>query len=342
MNNTLKWAVLGLAAAVIAPTIANAQDKVINIYSYRQPELIAPLLDAFTEKTGIKTEVLYLSDGILERMQAEGLNSPADIMLTVDIGRLSGLANGGVTQSITSEAISTNIPAQYRDPDGHWFGISMRARVVYASNDRVAQNDITYEELADPKWEGKICTRSGQHVYNIGLFASMVAHLGEAEAEKWLAGLKNNLARTPTGNDRAQAQAIFAGECDLALGNSYYVGLMQTNEKNPEQKDWAASMKVLFPNGNDRGTHVNLSGMAMAKNAPHPENALALMEFLATGEAQELYAEQVFEYPLKSGTEASNIVKGFGTLKADALPLAEVAANRGTASLLVDNVGYND
>lgn len=329
-----------ICAAAAAP--ASAQQGAVNIYSYRQPELIAPLLEAFTEKTGIRTEVLYLSDGILERVQAEGENSPADVLLTVDIGRVVGFEEGGITQPVQSEVINADIPAQYRDSDGHWFGLTMRARVVYASKDRVAEDSITYEELADPKWQGRLCTRSGQHVYNIGLFASMIAHHGEEETEEWLTGLKNNLARTPTGDDRAQAQAIYAGECDVALGNSYYVGLMQTNEENPEQKDWANAIKVLFPNHEDRGTNVNISGMAMAKYAPNRENALKLMEFLSTEEAQEIYAEQVFEYPLKEGAEASDIVKAFGELKPDSLPLEEIAANRALASQMVDRVGFDE
>lgn len=334
-----------VATSVVSALIyqpAFAADNVVNIYSYRQPELIAPLLDKFTAETGIETRVLNLSDGILERMTAEGANSPADVIFTTDIGRLTGVKDGGVTQAIDSTVIEANVPEQYRDPEDHWFGLTMRGRVVYASKDRVAQTSITYEELADAKWEGKLCTRSGQHVYNIGLFASMVAHHGEAEAEAWLKGVKANLAHTPTGNDRAQAQAIYSGECDIALGNTYYVGLMRTNEENPEQKDWAAAINVLFPNADDRGTHVNLSGMAMAKNAPNPENALKLMEFLSSADAQGIYAEQVFEYPLNDAAETSDIVAAFGDLNPDTIPLATIADNRAIASKLVDKVGFND
>ena len=260
----------------------------------------------------------------------------------VNIGRLQSAEDAGVTTPLASEAIIANIPEQYRDPDNNWFGVTTRARVVYASSERVAQDAITYEELADPKWKGKICTRDGQHSYNVGLFASMIAHHGAEEAEAWLSGLKENLARKPTGNDRAQAKAIYAGECDLALGNSYYVGLMQTNEKEPEQKEWAKAIKVLFPNAADRGTHVNISGMALAKYAPNKENAIKLMEFLASPKAQEIYAEQVFEYPVAPGTTASDIVKGFGDIKPDDLPLSKIAEHRKLASELVDRVGYNN
>lgn len=334
----VKSALLGLVAAAISTT---AMASEVNIYSYRQQNLIQPLLDAFTAETGIKANVLFLKKGLIERVRAESQNSPVDVILTVDIGRLTGIKEGEITQPVTSDSINGNIPSNYRDPEGHWFGLTTRGRVVYASKDRVPQETITYEELADPKWKGRICTRSGQHQYNIALFASMIAHLGEAEAEKWLAGLKENLARKPDGNDRAQAKGVFSGECDLGIGNTYYVGLMKTNEKNPEQKEWANSMKVLFPNSAGRGTHVNISGMAMAKYAPNKENAMKLMEFLSSGEAQELYAEQVFEYPIKPGTEASDIVKGFGTIKPDTLDLETIAQHRKKASQLVDKVEYN-
>ncbi|MBO6718165.1 MAG: Fe(3+) ABC transporter substrate-binding protein [Rhizobiaceae bacterium] len=331
-----------LAASIAFVPFAAAAADTVNIYSYRQPDLIKPLLDAFTAETGIQTEVLFLESGIEERIAAEGSNSPADLIFTVDIGRLQGAEDAGVTQPVVNESINANIPAHFRDSEGNWFGLTTRGRVVYASRDRVEQDTITYEELADPKWEGRICTRSGQHVYNIALFASMVAHHGAEYTETWLEGLKNNLARKPDGNDRAQAQAIYAGECDIGLGNTYYVGLMQTNEKEPEQKEWAAAIKVLFPNSEDRGTHVNISGMALAKHAPNRDNAIKLMEFLASPTGQEIYAEQVFEYPVGPGAEASDIVKGFGEINPDTLPLEEIAANRKTASELVDKVGYND
>ncbi|WP_412178823.1 Fe(3+) ABC transporter substrate-binding protein [Rhizobium sp. TRM96647] len=340
MTNLRRYALaLALTTGTALPALADGE---VNIYSYRQPDLIKPLLDRFTEETGVATNVLFLDKGLVERIQAEGENSPADVILTVDISRLTEAKDAGVTQPIKSAVVDSDIPAQYRDPDGAWVGLTTRGRVVYASKDRVTQEAITYEELADPKWKGKICTRDGQHSYNIGLIASMIAAHGEAEAETWLTGLKNNLARKPDGGDRDQAKAIFAGECDIALGNSYYVGLMMTNEKEPEQKDWANAIKVMFPNVNDRGTHVNVSGVAMAKNAPNKENAQKLIDFLASGEAQEIYAEQVYEYPVMPGKEPSDIVKSFGTIKADTLPLAEIAANRKKASELVDKVGYNE
>ena len=341
MSNVAKNSVL--AAALLAGTAFPAfADGEVNIYSYRQPDLIKPVLDAFTKETGIKTNVLFLDKGLVERIKAEGENSPADVIMTVDIARLTEAKEGGVVQPLKDAKIEGNIPANFRDADGEWFGLTTRGRVVYASKERVAQNEITYEELADPKWKGKICMRDGQHSYNIGLIASMIANDGAEATEKWLTGLKNNLVRKPDGNDRSQAKSIWAGECDLALGNTYYVGLMLTDTKEPEQKEWAGAIKVLFPNAKDRGTHVNVSGMALAKYAPDKENAVKLMEFLSSKEAQQIYAEQVFEYPVLPGAEPSAVVKSFGEIHPDKLALTDVAKYRKQASELVDKVGLND
>ncbi len=333
---------LFLAAILTATMLTPAVADEVNIYSYRQPELIAPLLDAFTAETGIKTNVLFLDKGLEERIEAEGVNSPADLIFTVDIGRLDAAKSMGITQPVDDGAVVSAIPQQYRDAQGHWFGLTTRGRVVYASKERVAQDAISYEELADPKWKGKICIRDGQHSYNVALIASMIAHHGAEFTENWLKGFKENLVTKPGGNDRSQAKAIFAGECDIALGNTYYVGLMLTNEKEPEQKDWAAAIKVLFPNNGDRGTHVNISGMALAKNAPNKDQALKLMQFLASAKGQEIYAQQVFEYPLSSEAKVSDIVAGFGAIKPDALPIEDIAKHRKQASELVDKTGFND
>ncbi|MFN7167243.1 MAG: Fe(3+) ABC transporter substrate-binding protein [Pannonibacter sp.] len=327
---------------VVAAAPAALADGEVNIYSYRQPTLIQPLLDAFTAETGVKTNVIFANEGLEERIAAEGANSPADVLLTVDIGRLDGAKQAGITQPIVSDKVKENIPATYLDPEGHWVGLTTRARVIYASKDRVKQDTITYEELADPKWKGKICTRSGQHVYTIGLVASMIANKGAAEAEKWLVGLRDNLARKPTGNDRTQVQSIMNGECDISLGNTYYMGAMMTNEKEPEQKQWAASAKILFPNAADRGTHVNIAGIVMAKNAPNKDNALKLVEFLSTPKAQQIYAKASHEYPVTPGTAPSELVASFGTLKADTLSLGEIAKNRKAASELVDKVRFDE
>jgi iron(III) transport system substrate-binding protein len=284
---------------------------------------------------------VFASAGLNERLAAEGQNSPADLLFTVDAGRLSEAKDAGLTQPVDSAALTAAIPAPYRDSANHWFGVTMRSRIVYASKERVKQDAITYEELADPKWKGKICVRSGQHVYNTSLLATIIAHKGEAAAEAWLKGLKANLAHKPAGGDREQARDIFAGKCDLAIGNTYYMALMAKNEKNPEQKQWGAAIKPLFPNAADRGSHVNISGMALAKNSPNKANALKLMEFLASEEAQKIYASANNEYPVNPKVEPSEIVKSWGKLKPDALPLDNIAKYRKRASELVDKVNFD-
>lgn len=329
-------AALGWLAVASLSSPALAQGEV-NVYSYREPGLIDPLLKAFTEKTGIKVNVVFASAGLNERLAAEGANSPADILLTVDAGRLSEAKDAALTQPVKSPALAV-VPSAYRDPDGHWFGLTMRARVVYASKDRVKQDSITYEELADPKWKGKICIRSGQHVYNTSLLATIIAHEGEAAAEKWLRGLKQNLGRKPSGGDREAVRDVKTGQCDLAVGNSYYMAAML---KNPDQKAWAESVKMLFPNADGRGTHVNISGVALTRHAPHKENAIKLMEFLVSDEAQKIYAETNNEYPISPHVQPSELVKSWGTLKPDPLPLENIAKYRKQASEMVDKVGFD-
>ena len=261
-------AVLCLAAPVVST--ASADSGEVNVYTYRETKLIQPLFDAFTKDTGIKVNVVSASSGLEQRIKAEGANSPADVLLTVDLGRLDDAVQAGVTQPIKSVVIDETVPAQYRDPDGQWAGISMRARVIYASKDRVKQDKITYEELADPKWKGKICIRSGQHIYNNGLFAAYTAKYGEAKAEEWLKGVKANLAQKPSGGDREAARDVAAGKCDIGIGNTYYWALMMNND--PEKKPWAEATKVILPTFEGGGTHVNLSGVVLAKNAPNKAN----------------------------------------------------------------------
>jgi iron(III) transport system substrate-binding protein len=328
-----------LGAVGVIAAAAQAQEEV-NIYSYREPGLIDPLLKAFTAKTGIKANVVFASAGLNERLAAEGKNSPADVLLTVDAGRLSEAKDGGLTQAVDSAVLKT-VPAHFRDADNHWFGLTMRGRVVYASKERVQQDAVTYEELADPRWKGKLCIRSGQHVYNTSLVATLIAHKGEAFAEQWLKGVKANLAQKPAGGDREQVRDVRNGKCDLAVGNTYYMALMMTNEKNPEQKEWASAVKILFPNAGDRGTHVNISGVALAKNAPHRDNGIKLMEFLVSDEAQQLYATANNEYPVSPKVQPSQIVQSWGPLKADTLPLENIGKYRKRASELIDKVNFD-
>jgi iron(III) transport system substrate-binding protein len=334
---------LAILSPVLAASTAGAADPgEVNIYSYRQPYLIDPLLKELTEETGIKVNVIYAEKGLIERIQAEGRNSPADVLLTVDVGNLTQATGAGIAQPIQSSVLEAAIPLAYRATDWEWVGLTRRARVIYASKERVKQDTISYEELADPKWRGKICIRSGQHVYNVALIASMIAAHGEDWTEQWLKGVKANLARKPAGDDRLQVKGVYAGECDIAVGNTYYMGAMLKNDKEPEQKEWANSVRILFPDTNDRGTHVNISGAVVAKYAPHKDNAIKLLEFLASDKGQEIYADVNNEYPVKEGIPWSKLVQSWGDFKPDPISLNDIASLRKKASELVDKVGFDD
>lgn len=323
-----------LAAATALPALAE-----VNVYSSRQPELIEPLTQAFTEATGIEVNLAYIDDGVVERLQAEGDRSPADLVFTVDIANLSQIVDAGVTVPVESEVLQANVPDAYHDPDGHWWGLTTRARVAYASRDRVADGEVTtYEDLASEKWRGRICTRSGSHPYNLALLAGYILHHGEDAARDWAQGIKDNLARAPQGNDRAQIKAVWAGECDIALGNTYYMGLMLKDE---EQKQWADSVRIVFPAFENGGTHVNVSGVAMVKSAPHPEDALKLMEFLTSPEGQELYAEINNEYPIAPGTQASELVQSWGEFTPDEVNLMDLAQHRAAALRIINEIDYD-
>jgi len=331
---------LTASLALIAP--AQAAGGEVNVYSYREPQLIEPLLKAFEAETGVVVNTIFASEGLVERIAAEGANSPADVLLTAESGLLIQAQEAGITAPLASDAIAAAVPAPLREANGNWFGLTERARVLFVSRERVSQQAFTYEELADPKWKGKICSRSGQHSYNVALIASMISHLGPEKAEAWLRGVKNNLARKPSGTDRDQIKSVFAGECDIAIGNTYYMGQMLTNDRQPEQKDWAGAVRLVFPNSADRGTHVNISGAALMAHAPDHDNGVKLIEYLASAGAQKLYAKLNHEYPVRPGVEASDLVKGWGALKADPLPLQEIAKLRRAASELVDKVGFDE
>ncbi len=321
--------------SVAFPVIAQE----VNIYSHRQPELIQPLLDAFTAETGIKANIAFVDKGMAERLVAEGDRSPADLVLTVDIARLAQVVDAGVTQPVQSEVLEANIPETLRDSGDQWFGLTARARIVYASKDRVADGEVTtYEDLADPKWKGRICTRSGLNDYNIALLSAVIAHHGEEAAKTWAEGLKANLARKPDGGDRDQVKAIAAGECDIAVGNTYYIGQMLDN---PEEKAAAEAVRIVFPAFDGQGTHLNVSGVAMTKAAPNKENALKLMEWLSGDVAQKIYAETNHEYPAKPGVERSALVTGWGEFTPDSLSLAEIATHRAAALRIMEEINFD-
>lgn len=316
--------------------IANASEEV-NVYSYRQPFLVEPLFNKFTEQTGIKVNVVFAKKGMAERLAREGKYSPADILLTTDISRLVELREKGLVQAVNSAILSSAIPKQYQAEDNTWFALTTRVRNIYSAK-RLGKLDLNYEDLADEKYKGRICTRSGKHPYTVALVASMISEHGEAYTLDWLKKFKNNLARKPQGSDRGQVQAIHQKLCDISLGNSYYFGKML---KNDEQKVWAEEVYINFPNQNNRGAHINISGVAMAKYAPNAKNAQALMEFLVSKPAQQLYAETNMEYPVRAGVEVSKLVASWGTYKADTLPLEDIAKNRKVALKLLDQAQFD-
>lgn len=311
----------------------------VNIYSHRQPELIQPLLDKFTAETGIAVNVAFVDKGMAERLKAEGSRSPADLVLTVDIGRLVELVDADVIQPVDDPVLKDNIPAEYRDPGNMWFGLTTRSRVVYASKDRVKPGEVTtYEDLADPKWKGRICMRSGLADYNVALTAAYLLHHGPDATKTWLEGLKANLAHKPQGVDRDQAKSIWAGECDVALGNTYYIGQMLNDDT---EKEYAQALRVDFPVFEGGGSHMNVSGIAMTKAAPDKAAALKLMEWLSSDEAQQIYAETNHEFPVKPGVPRSALVQGWGEFKPDSLGLADIAKARGDAVKLIEAVDFD-
>ncbi len=333
------WVLAGVVSLTsVLPAFAAAQETV-NIYSYRQPFLIEPILEKFEAQTGVKANVVFAKKGLIERIKREGKFSKADVVLTSNFSKLIQLNDEGLTQTIASDVVNANIPAQFRDENGQWVALTKRVRSVYSSKARQGRlPELTYEALADEQYRGKICMRPGKHPYNLGLVASMIAHHGEAKTKTWLEGLKANLARKPQGNDRAQVKAVKEGLCDLALGNSYYLGKMLTNE---EQKPWAEAVYINFPNQTNRGAHVNVSGVVIAKHAKNPENALKLIEFMTDNTAQNMYAAVNMEYPVKAGVPLSDLVQSWGDFKTDALPLSEISKYRPKALALIDEVKFD-
>ena len=344
LHAVLAWRPVALAACVMAAAGPAISAESLTLYTTREPGLIQPLIAAFSAQSKIQVNTVFVKDGLLERVKAEGARSPADVLMTVDVGNLLDLVEGGVTQPVKSGALESAIPANLRGADGQWFSLSMRARVLYADK-ALPLTSFRYEDLADPKWKGKVCIRAGQHPYNTALVAAMIAHDGEAKTEQWLRGVKANLARKATGGDRDVARDILGGICDVGIANSYYVGQMKGSKEGSDARKWGDAIKVLkptFANAKSGGTHVNISGAAVAKNAPNKANAVKLLEFLVSEPAQALYAQANYEYPVRKGVALDPIVAGsIGELKVDPLPLTEIAKHRKQASALVDKVGFD-
>ncbi len=339
---SLRVALAGSAAAVLAALTGSAvlADEV-NIYTTREPGLIQPLLDAYAEKTGVRVNTVFLKDGMPERVASEGASSPADLLMTVDAGNLADLVDKGLTQPVESAVLAEAVPENLRDADGNWFALSMRARVLYAAKD-LGLDSFRYADLADPQYKGRVCIRSGQHPYNTALFAAYDVHHGTQATEEWLTGIKANLARKAAGGDREVAKDILGGICDIGIANSYYVGLMRSGRGGDDQKAWGDAIKVILPTFENGGTHVNISGAAVAKYAPNRDQAVALLEYLVSDEAQELYAKANFEYPVKAGVPVDPIVAEFGELTIDPTPIIEIVARRKEASELAEKVGIDN
>jgi iron(III) transport system substrate-binding protein len=329
-----------LLAAGLTLAVTPALADEVNVYTSRQPELIQPIFDAFTVESGVKVNVLYAGKGLIERMKAEGKRSPADLYITADIANVKAATDAGLTQPHGSAVVDEVVPAELRDAGGHWFALTTRARVVYASKERVPEGAVTtYEDLADPKWRDRICIRPGSHSYNLSLIAAVIAHKGPAQAREWVKGLKANLARTPQGNDRAQVKAVWAGECDIAIGNTYYMGKMLAK---PDQRAWADSVNVTFPVFEGGGAHVNISGAAITQSSPNRDDAMMLIEFMLSAEAQKLYAELNYEYPVRAGVPPSSLVAGWGSFEADTIALTRIASLRGEALKIVEETGFDN
>ena len=344
MTNFARLAVVLLGSATLAGLVTPtfAQSGEVNIYSYREQSLLQPLLDRFTAESGIKTNVLYAGDGLLERVAAEGELSPADVVVTVDIGNLVGAQERGLTQKITAPTLDERVPAQFRAADDSWTALSLRARVFYVSKDRVDATALTYDDLTKPEWKGRLCTRPGDHAYNIGLIAQRIAATGLDATRTWLAGVRDNLAMPPSGNDRENVKNIMSGTCDLAIGNTYYMGVMLNNDAEPEQKLWAASARIVYPDADGDGTQVNVAGGFIAKYAPNPANANKLIDFLLSDEAQSIYADTNYEYPVVPSVAPSALTQSWGTLNPAKTPLADIAAHRAEAAALVDELKFNE
>ncbi len=340
------WFVAAFAALTallvsVSPQLSAADGNVVNIYSYRQEVLIRPLLDRLSEGTGIEVRLVSgKADVLLQRLKSEGRNSPADLLLTADAGRLHRALEAGVLQAVHSETLDSLIPAQYREPNGYWYALSLRARPIIYALDRVGAHEVSdYQGLADEKWRGRICVRSSNSIYNQSHIASLIAHHGVEAAQGWAKSVVANFARKPAGGDRDQIRAVASGECDIALANTYYLARL-ANSKNERDQAAAAAVAIAWPNQGGTGTHVNVSGAAVTASSRNLANAIKLIEFLAGDEAQEIYAESVFEYPIRESLAVAPLVASWGKFKADDLDLSLLGKYNAEAVRIADRVGW--
>jgi len=330
-----------VAAAIALLNLQSAMAAEVNVYSARNEALIKPLLDLFSADTGIRVNLVTgKADALLERIRREGANSPADVLITTDAGRLHRAKTADVLQAVDSAVLTAAVPAEFTDSDGYWFGLSMRARPVMYAKDRVdpaALND--YENLTNPEWKARICVRSSDNIYNQSLVASMLIARGVDATEDWVAALVANLARDPKGGDRDQIKAVAAGQCDIAIANTYYLAHL-LNSDDSDERSAAQAVAIHWPNQSGRGTHVNVSGIAMTRAAPNPGHALQLMEYLVSDAAQTWYAEANYEYPVKPGLAPSPTVAAWGEFKADSINVSRLGEFNTRAVMLMDRAGW--
>ncbi|KKO46295.1 iron deficiency-induced protein A [Arsukibacterium ikkense] len=329
--------IAALSSALLSAGAVFASE--VNIYSARQEELIKPLLDNFSRDTGIKVNLITgKPDELISRLVSEGRNSPADLLISTDVGRLYRAKTQGVLQSISSDALSSAIPAALRDPAGHWYGLTMRARPIMYVPGKVNPAELSsYADLTNPKWRGRICVRSSDNIYNQSMVAAMIAQQGVAVTEQWVRGFVANFARPPRGGDRDQISAAAAGVCDIAIANTYYLGGMLAD---PALRATAEKVKVFWPDQAGNGVHINISGAGVATHAPNKANAVRLLEYMVTAQAQAWYAEANHEYPVRAGVAASELLQGLGEFSADKLALDKLGELNGEAIRLMDRAGW--
>ncbi len=328
-----------LVTMLAQPLMASAE--VLNIYSARQEALIKPLLDEYSSKTGVEINLVTgKGDALLTRLQSEGRNSPADLLITTDAGRLYRAQEAGVLQAVSSQTLEQSIPEHLRSAEGYWFGLSVRARGIVYAKDRVKPEELsTYEALAEPQWRGRICVRSSSNIYNQSLVAGMLSTQGKEQTADWLEGFVDNFARPPQGGDRDQVKAVAAGQCDIAVVNSYYLGGMARSD-DPQQLEAASRVAIFWPNQDDRGTHINVSGAGVTASTNNVAEAIKLIEFLASDSSQRWYGETNNEYPVRDDLPASDLLQSWGDFKADQVNVTELGRLNGEAVMAMDRASW--
>ncbi|KEO73182.1 iron deficiency-induced protein A [Anditalea andensis] len=334
-------AILILIIGVLIISCNGQEQEIVNVYTHRHYEADQQLFDNFTAQTGIQVNVVSASaDELIQKLELEGAGSPADVLITVDAGRLHRAEEKDLLQSIDSEILQENIPQKYNSPSNKWFGLTYRARILAYSKERVDPSELsTYEALADDKWEGRLLTRSSENIYNQSLLASILEAHGEEKTTEWAKAVLSNMARSPKGNDRDQVKAVASGEGDVAIVNTYYIGIM-LNDSNIEEQRAAEQVGIFFPNQEDRGTHINISGAGVTKYAPNKGNAIKLLEFLSGKEAQTLLADINFEYPVNPEVEHSPLLKNWGDFKSDDIALYKLGNKNREAVMIFDRIGW--